>query len=155
MSVTYALVSDLDNKSTMLALKGKGVKDDSCIYLIQNTNTLIKKLQTGDTVVVISIDRFGSVVWMVQIFEYLRQNGVAFKSIQEPYLEFRDGKELKRGVVEYLNQLCADEASLIKGIEATCKNPNYTAHLSRQVRLLCLRVVQRTFAEKGLIRRKS
>lgn len=125
------------------------------VFIQIRTYTLLDKAQTGDTVFVVSIDRFGSVYKMVQVFEYLRKRGVAFKSIQEPYLEFRDGKELKRVVVQYLYQLGTDEVYLIRNIEATCKYPNYTAYLSRQIRQLCLQSIQRTFDEQGIMRRKS
>ncbi len=156
MSTTYGLIdSTLDDNNSLVALKAKGVKSNSCIYSNQNINTLLDKAQTGDMVVVVSIDRFGSVYKMVQVFEYLRKRGVAFKSIQEPYLEFKDGRELKRSVVQYLYQLGADEVSLINNIEHSCKYPNYTDYLSRQIRQLGLRSVQRTFAEQGLMRRKS
>lgn len=156
MSTTYGLIdSTLDDNNSLVALKAKGVKSNSCIYSNQNINTLLDKAQTGDMVVVVSIDRFGSVYKMVQVFEYLRKRGVAFKSIQEPYLAFSDGRELKRSVVQYLYQVGTDEVSLINNIEHSCKYHNYKAYLSKQIRQLCLRSVQRTFAEQGLMRRKS
>lgn len=155
MSITYALLSpDLDDNNSIAALKAKGVKSNSCIYSNKDLGTLLDKITASDTLVVLSIDRFGSVCRMVQVFEYLRTHGVAFKSIQEPYLEFRDGKELKRAVVQYLYQLGTDEVSLINNIENSCKYPNYTAYLSKQVRKLCLRSVQRTFCEQGILRRR-
>jgi|GEM_PF-3770310 hypothetical protein len=156
MATTYGLVGlTLDDNNSLAALKAKGVKSSSNIYSNQNIGTLIDKVKIGDTIITLSIDRFGSVCRMVQVFEQLRAQGVAFKSVQEPYLEFRDGKELKRGVVKYLYQLGTDETTLINNIEATCKYPKYTAYLLRQIRQLCLQSVQRTFAEQGIMRRKS
>lgn len=156
MSTTYGLVdSTLDDSNSLAALKAKGVKSNYYIYSNQNIDTLLKKLKVGDTVVTASVDRFGSVSRMMQMLSLLESNQVAFKSIQEPYLEFRDGKVLRRSVVKYLYDICADEESLINNIKKSCKYPNYTVYLSRQIRQLGLRSVQRTFAEQGIMRRKS
>lgn len=152
----YGLVSGLDDDNTLLLLKSKGIKSDRRIYSCQSIGTLLEEvIQAGDTLLTVSVNRFGSVCRVVQVFELLKANGVAFKSLNEPYLNFRDGKELKRVVVKHLYELANAEQISINNISSSCKTLTNNNYIYNQVRQLSLYSLHLTFGESSILRRRS
>lgn len=155
MSKTYGIISELDNQSSLILLKAKGVKSKGDIYSIQNIGVLLQNIQALDTVVVISVDRFGSVSKLVQILEMLRRKNITFKSCEESYLGFKDGKELKQGIREHLYALAKDEVSIINNIYSSYNIFGNDKYLSNLIYNLCIREIKRTYSEAGILRRRN
>ena len=154
----YGLVnlnSRLNNDSVYTCLLAKGVKGKDHIYNITNVGTLIEILRQGDTVVVTSVvNTFSSVNQILQVFAHLKNKGVSFISLEDKYLYFKDGRELKQEIVKYICNLAEDEQRMINSIYSFYNLPNSNTDMEQRIRCLCMRTLARTFSADGILKRK-
>jgi len=132
----------------------KGVKKKEHIFSTDNLGLLIEKVNLYDTVVVISVvNAFPSVNALLQAFTYFKNKGVTFLSVNEKYLTFKDGKELKFEYVNYMSNLAYDENNMISSIYSIYKTINLK-EIECRIKILYLRTLARTFSNDGVLKRR-
>lgn len=156
MATTYAIINKkLDNSNSIVALRDKGIKDDRNFCDIISLAELIEKVQAHDKVLVISIDRFGSVGMFYQFYLYMRRKGVSFQSINESFLSFKDGKELKSNIVNYIIEMEKVEKAMTSSLYSYYKHIVRDKYVAELVKAYTMRVVLLTFDKEGILARKS
>lgn len=102
--MTYGIVSEKDDNTSFVYLKSKKVADIHIIH-VTRLDVLLTRFVTGDTVYVVSVDRFPSVSRFVAFAEAVLHAGVSLRILEQPYLEVGNGKHFRPTVAEYLNAL--------------------------------------------------
>ncbi|KAB1438067.1 hypothetical protein [Candidatus Galacturonibacter soehngenii] len=111
--MNHGIVSEKDDRTSLAYLKSKKVADVNIIH-VSRLDVLLSRLVAGDTVYVISVDRFPSVSRFVAFAEAVLHAGVSLRILEQPYLEVGNGKHFRPAVAEYLNTLVFFERSCVQ-----------------------------------------
>jgi hypothetical protein len=102
--MTYGIISEKDDKTSLAYLKSKKVADSRIIH-VSKVDALLFNVVAGDIIYVISVDRFPSVSRFAAFAEAVLHAGVSLRILEQPYLEVGNGKHFRPAVAEYINTL--------------------------------------------------
>lgn len=151
MSVLFALVDNKDDANSFEYFASKRVAREN-IYHIGYLQKLAEKISPSDTLMVIDVNRFGSVRVFQNFFYFAKKNNINFKSLANPYLSFNDSRETKQSYVEFLSYMAKMEVKLIRDIstlESAKNNPSISGYISA----MCIDILGQVFSSNSVIKR--
>ena len=104
-------------------------------YPVTKLDLLVSRLNFGDTIIYISVDRFLSVSQYVVFSEKVLNAGVSLRIMEQPYLDIGNGKHWRSSVVSHLHTLVHAENFMI--------NRLYSALERKRVSILLADVLRR------------
>lgn len=151
--MNYGLISALDDETTKYVFRGKKITGDCIIpnYRIAET---VKNLRKGDTVYVISVNRFYSVSQLMVIGRICMQNGVSLRFIAQPYLDITDGKHWRDSILWQMEKMKSIEVSA-KGRLQQCMQMTKEGWetVYRCIEIMNLEILAHTFSPDGILKR--
>lgn len=112
--MVYGVVSERDCncETTMLFFRGKKISEEN-IADLYHLGELAKRLQRGDTVYALNVNRFGSVSRLLYFGRFCMQNGISLRFMSQPSLDIANGRHWKDAVIWQMER--------VKEIETACK----------------------------------
>lgn len=151
--MVYGIVSEKDNETTRTVFRSKKIADTD-IYPVTKLDLLVSRLNFGDTIIFISVDRFLSVSQYVVFSEKVLNAGVSLRIMEQPYLDIGNGKHWRSSVVSHLHTLVQAENvtvnRLYSVLELTDKGKYY---VSRCVTDMSIGILAKTYSVDGILRR--
>lgn len=151
--VVYGIVSEKDNETTRTVFRSKKIADTD-IYPITKLDVLLSRLNSGDTVICISVDRFLSVSQYALFSEKVLNAGVSLRIMEQPYLDIGNGKHWRSSVVAHLHTLVHAENAMVNrlysALELTDKGKYY---VGRCVTDMSIGILAKTYSVDGILHR--
>lgn len=152
--MVYALVTEVDkNALAMQFLRSKNIPEQN-VCLMSNVNGLNSILSQGDTVWVLDVDRFGSVILFWNFYQVCKKKGVAIKFLANPYLNCGGGKELKSNHEKFIKFLMSVEHKMYSDLSRVLRNADdseiqiYAGHIA-------INMLAEVFCTEGIMKRTS
>ena len=151
----YGIYSEMDNETTRAIFKNKRIPEKNMFH-INNLSELLRRVGNNDTVVVISITRFRSILQFGRFARYCRENGVALNAIEEPYLDIGNGRVWKNSVENQLINVAEVEIQLKRhlGNAMRLNNPQWQV-IHRGIEMQNLAMVSKIYSADGVMKRGS
>lgn len=119
---------------------------------VSRLQQLIKALNTGDVVHVISTDRFPSAGVFMAFADAVLKAGASMKIMEQPYLDIGNGKHYKANVEEHLNVLTRLENTNINRLVSTLKlNTAGNQYVYRCITDITAGILAKTYASDGIM----
>lgn len=151
--MVYGIVSDLDNKTTLVVFRGKKIPEGNIVGSYQ-LGELIKHLKTGDAVYAISIDRFESVSRLLIFAKFCMDNGISVHFIGQPYLDISNGKHWRDSVIWQMERAKAFEMCCKGRLQQGFRMDNTQwDFLFRCIERMNLDILAHTFNPDGILKR--
>lgn len=151
MSVSFALVDNKDGVNSFELFASKRIAREN-IYHINNLRELAVRMSPSDSVLVIDVNRFGSVRVFQNFFYFAKKNNISFKSLANPYLDFGGSKETKQSYTDFMSYMAKMEIKLIQDIstlESAKNNPSIPVYISA----MCIDILGQVFSSQSVIKR--
>ncbi len=146
----YAIISEKDGQTGIAYFKGKKIPQSNYVP-VSRMQQLVKVLNAGDVVHVISVDRFPSVGVFTAFADAVLKAGASMKILEQPYLEIGNGKHYKANVEKHLNVLARLENTNINRLVSTLKlNPAGYQYVCRCITDITISVLAKTYASDGI-----
>ena len=151
--MVYGIISNLDNVNTLEVFKSKRIEEE-CLVHINYLGKLIEVLKEGDTVYVMSVNRFLTVAQCLAFGKVCMVRGVSFRVMTQPYLDITSSKHWKPSVINQMSKMVCIERSAIGRMSSACKYSNeHWEHLCRTFEMMDLEILAQTFSSDGLMKR--
>ena len=129
---------------------------DVNIIHVSRLEVLLARVVAGDTIYVISVNRFPSVSRFVAFADAVLQEGVALRILEQPYLEVGNGKHFRPAVAEYLGVLVYLERSnaqrLISTFSFNASGKDYAADCIADI---TVGILAKTYSSDGILHRNG
>lgn len=149
----YAIISEKDGQTSLAYFKGKKIAQSNYVP-VSRLQQLVKALNTGDVVHVISTDRFPSAGVFMAFADAVLKAGASMKILEQPYLDIGNGKHYRPSVEEHLKTLVALESAngnrLLGSLKLTATGKDYVA---RCVTDITVGILAKTYASYGILHR--
>ncbi|MGB8454134.1 MAG: hypothetical protein WCD89_17620 [Anaerocolumna sp.] len=117
---------------------------------------LASRLNSGDSVICINVDRFLSVSQYTLFSEKVLNAGVSLQIMEQPYLGIGYGKHWRSSVVAHLNTLIHAENAMVNrlysALELTDKGKYY---VGRCVTDMSIGILAKTYSIDGILHREN
>lgn len=151
--MVYGIVSDLDDKTTLVVFRGKKIPEQN-IAASYHLGELMHRLKTGDTVYTISIDRFESVSRLLVFGKFCMTNGISVHFIAQPYLDISSGKHWRDTVIWQMERARAFEMCCKGRLQQVFRMDNAQWNFVYQcIERMNLDVLAHTFNPDGILKR--
>lgn len=152
--MVYAVISEVDkNALAMQFLQSKRIPEQN-LCPMSNLNGLVRILSRGDTVWVLDVDRFGSVILFWEFYQVCRQRGVMLKFFANPYLNLGQDGKLKSSCEKFIYYLISLEKKLSADICGTFKNID-ASKVQRYAGHIVVNTLAEVFCTEGIMKRTS
>jgi hypothetical protein len=149
----YGIVSDKDSEATRTVFRSKKIEDTN-IYSVNKLDILASRLNNGDNIICISVNRFMSVSHYVAFSEKVLNAGASLQCLEQPYLTIGNGRHWKSSVITHLTAMTRAEGVTANRLHSafvlTDKGKFY---VDRCVTDMSIELLARTFAVDGILRR--
>lgn len=125
----YGIVSQKDNQTSLAYFKSKKVSQGNLVRS-NCLQQLADVLHSGDTVFVVSVDRFPSVGIFLTFANVVLKAGASMKILEQPYLDIGNGKYYKTSVEKHLQMLAGLETLNVNRLLGTLKLTDVTDAIS-------------------------
>lgn len=153
--MVYGIISRLDNETTKAVFKQKKISRDRIVYS-SNLCYLLDVLKAGDSIYVISVNRFINTVQLLEFGRFCICNGINLYILSQPYLCISSGKRWKPSVIKLMKRIIRAEES---AIQYMCKgfnmNDSQWRYTYRGLQKLSLETLANTFASDGVLKRSD
>lgn len=102
--MVYGVVSKLDDAKSKALFQSKRVVGDK-IYYNTNLNALANRLQSGDVVWVVDLNRFINLTQLKAFAEHCHERSVALRFISQPYLDIWNGRCWKSSFIHLVDKM--------------------------------------------------
>lgn len=151
--MTYGIVSDKDDKTSFSYLKSKKVADTN-IVPVTRLEVLVSRVVAGDSIYVISVNRFPSVTRFLVLAEAVLHAGVSLRILEQPYLEVGNGKHFRPAVAEHLNTLVCLERSCVRRLVSTFSfNLSGKDYVADSIAEITVGILAKTYSSDGILHR--
>lgn len=151
--MTYGIVSNLDNEVTVTAFRGKKIAKNRIVG-IQDLKKLAAILTEGDTIYVVSVNRFMSVTQVLAFGSFCFEKGVSLRFFSQPYLDLSDGKHWKNSVLAQMQKMVSvEEGAKHRLMQCFRMEREQWACLFRCLEIMNLEVLAHMFSQDGVLRR--
>lgn len=151
-SMTYAIVTEVDmNALAMQFFQSKKIPEKN-LCPMNNVKGLVQVLAQGDTVWVLDVDRFGSVIVFWEFYQICRQKGVTVKFLANPYLNTGDGKKLKVSQEKFIQYLISVEHKIYADICRAFRNADAT-EVQKYAGHIAVNTLAEVFSTEGILKR--
>lgn len=151
--MNYGIISEKDDKTGLAYLKSKKVPEVNVVH-VSRLDVLLARVVAGDTIYVISVNRFPSVSRFVAFADAVLQEGVSLRILEQPYLEVGNGKHFRPTVVEHLSVLVYLERSnaqrLISTFSFNASGKDYAADCIADI---TVGILAKTYSSDGILHR--
>lgn len=149
----YAMISEKDGKTSLAYFKGKKIAQSNNVP-VSRLQQLVKALNAGDVVHVISADRFPSAGVFMAFADEVLKAGASMKILEQPYLDIGNGKHYKASVEEHLKALARLENTNINRLVSTLKlNTVGNQYVYRYITDITAGILAKTYASDGIMHR--
>lgn len=149
----YAIISEKNGQTSLAYFKGKKIPQGNYVP-VSRLQRLVKVLNVGDVVHVISTDRFPSAGVFMAFADAVLKAGASMKIMEQPYLNIGNGKHYKASVEEHLRVLVRLESAngnrLLGSLKLTATGKDYVA---RCVTDITVGILAKTYASDGILHR--
>ncbi len=149
----YAIISEKDGQTSLAYFKGKKIPQGNYVP-VSRLQQLVKVLNVGDVVHVISTDRFPSAGVFMAFADAVLKAGASMKIMEQPYLDIGNGKHYKASVEEHLRVLVRLESAngnrLLGSLKLIATGKDYVA---RCVTDITVGILAKTYASDGILHR--
>ena len=151
--MTYGIVSEKDDKTSLSYLKSKKVADANIIHC-SRLDVLSSRFVAGDIIYVISVDRFPSVTRFVVFAEAVLHAGVSLRIMEQPYLDVGNGKHFRPAVAEYLSTLVYLERNNVQRLfSAFTFNMAGKDYVADCIANVTVGILAKTYSSDGILHR--
>lgn len=148
--MVYGIISQLDSATTLELFRSKKVPKDNVIHR-NFIPDLIKQLNRGDVVYVVSVNRFYSITQFLGFGKCCISKGVTLHVIAQPQLDLGNKKTWKASTVSLMNRIVHIERQAMARMSQVSKYTNeYWDYLCRTFEIMSLEVLAQTFATDGV-----
>lgn len=149
----YAIISEKDAQTSLAYFKGKKIPQGNYVP-VSRLQHLVKTLNAGDVVHVISTDRFSSAGVFMAFADAVLKAGASMKIMEQPYLDIGNGKHYKASVEEHLRVLVRLESANINRLVSTFKlNTARNQYVYRCVTDITAGILAKTYASDEIMHR--
>ena len=149
----YGIVSEKDDKTSLAYLKSKKVAEVNIIH-VSRLDVLLARVVAGDSIYVISVNRFPSVSRFVAFADAVLQEGVSLRILEQPYLEVGNGKHFRPAVAEHLNMLVFLERSNAQRLLSTFTfNASGKEYAADCIADITVGILAKTYSSDGILHR--
>lgn len=149
----YAIISEKDGQTSLVYFKGKKIAQSNYVP-VSRLQQLVKALNAGDVVHVISTDRFPSAGVFMAFADAVLKAGASMKIMEQPYLDIGNGKHYKASVEEHLRVLVRLESANINRLVSTFKlNTAGNQYVYRCITDITAGILAKTYASDGIMHR--
>lgn len=125
----YGFISSMDDETTKVFSRSKKIPMEN-IFHTGRLGALAEVLQSGDTVYVISCNRFASVSQVYAFAKLCHERGITVHFIAEPYLDIEAGKQWRPAVANVIRSMVDSElkakSRMLQGFKMSNEQWEYT-----------------------------
>lgn len=125
------------------------------MYIINYIHSLLQKVSQGDTIMIRDVEIFGSVQQFYVFVLQLSNGGVALKILDQPYLNFGNGRQWKENTKNFVTSLMNIEKSYFGIIQKDFPFDERVRNLmTYRISRLMLNVLGMTFWKDGIMKKR-
>ena len=151
--MNYGIISEKDDKTGLAYLKSKKVPEVNVVH-VSRLDVLLARVVAGDSIYVISVNRFPSVTRFLVLAEAVLHAGVSLRILEQPYLEVGNGKHFRPAVAEHLNTLVCLEKSCVRRLVSTFSfNLSGKDYVADSIAEITVGILAKTYSSDGILHR--
>lgn len=153
--MVYGVISHLDDATTKAFFTSKKVAEANVVSSCQ-LSALVSVLESGDTVFVVSVNRFATVSQFMNFGKFCMSKGVSLHVLAQPYLDIGSGKHWKQSVIRQMMQMVEVERRATgKMAEGFRLSSEMWEYVYRCFEIMNLEVLGQIFSADGVLKRGS
>ncbi len=153
--MVYGIISGLDNETTKAVFKQKKISMDRVVHS-SKLHYLLNVLKAGDSVHVISVNRFINTIQLLEFGRFCMCKGVNLHILSQPYLSISSGRHWKPSTLKLMEQIIHTEDSAIQYLSKGFRmNDSQWRYMCHSLEMLSLEILANTFASDGVLKRSD